>query len=642
MNMRLLTTILILVLVAFSPKAEKYALIIAVGDYPEEGKWPDISSMNDVIHIETALGRLGFRSENIIKIADKNATKAGIMEAFRQLSARAAAGDMVYIHFSGHGQQIPDQDGDEVDGLDEAIVPYDSPLEFKKGIYEGQKLMLDDELGSITNEIRKKCGPKGQVLLILDSCHSGTGTRGMGKVRGTDKIMAPANYKPSGQKADTKQNDRNDTAADMAPMASFFGASPRELNYETRDEQSRPVGSLSYAFAAITGQIRQSESMADVFARIKQRMSMTSPRQNPQFEGTEGMSFLGGTSVAKSEEYRLTDINDRINVTGGFGTITDVFAGTTVEIYTDDPKKPVANGEVVKSYLTTCTIKLTDSLAAGDNLYKVAIKERSEPPTETSVKNMVDQSDQLYPAISRAIDTPLSRGATDDADLYVLRRDRNLKIETKEGTEIMTLAAENTSSDVMTDEIRECVRAYAQSQFLRTYENEGGKFDFSLMIKKVDCHNSKMEIAKSSPDSLFYGECVRFEVVNNGLSGAYFSLLDIQPNNQINLVIPATDLGHTADEYFLDPGEKYVTSYPIEISEPEGREVLKLILSKKPLQLQNIISTRGRTTRGVESLNSFENILASSFQVQSRGTKVKKSSNEEVGTKTLVFNIVKR
>ena len=224
MNMRLLTTILILVLVAFSPKAEKYALIIAVGDYPEEGKWPDISSMNDVIHIETALGRLGFRSENIIKIADKNATKAGIMEAFRQLSARAAAGDMVYIHFSGHGQQIPDQDGDEVDGLDEAIVPYDSPLEFKKGIYEGQKLMLDDELGIITNEIRKKCGPKGQVLLILDSCHSGTGTRGMGKVRGTDKIMAPANYKPSGQKADTKQNDRNDTAADIVRTAEKTGA----------------------------------------------------------------------------------------------------------------------------------------------------------------------------------------------------------------------------------------------------------------------------------------------------------------------------------------------------------------------------------------------------------------------------------
>ena len=103
-------------------------------------------------------------------------------------------GDIVVLHYSGHGQQIYDDDGDEIDGYDEAIIPYDGKISFKTGKYGGENHLRDDELGRMINQIRKKIGQAGDVIVILDSCHSGTATRDFSPSRGTDiKFEIPIN-----------------------------------------------------------------------------------------------------------------------------------------------------------------------------------------------------------------------------------------------------------------------------------------------------------------------------------------------------------------------------------------------------------------------------------------------------------------
>ena len=49
------------------------------------------------------------------------------------------SGDIVYLHFSCHGQPVEDLDGDEKDGWDESIVPYDAWKKPISGIYDGKK-----------------------------------------------------------------------------------------------------------------------------------------------------------------------------------------------------------------------------------------------------------------------------------------------------------------------------------------------------------------------------------------------------------------------------------------------------------------------------------------------------------------------
>ena len=71
--------------------------------------------------------------------------------------------DSLFLHYSGHGVQMKDGEGDEVDGLDEVIIP----LDFKKGQWDS--MIRDDDLKSLlTTKLPKGVrdriqGPKGKL-----------------------------------------------------------------------------------------------------------------------------------------------------------------------------------------------------------------------------------------------------------------------------------------------------------------------------------------------------------------------------------------------------------------------------------------------------------------------------------------------
>lgn len=194
---------LILFLIAFAfyaEAAEKRALLIGISDYPTvkghpELEWSDIHGANDVATLAPTLKNQGFKTTSL---TDSKATAANIRKAFRQLEASATAGDLIYIHFSGHGQAVEDKNGDEADGWDEAIIPYDARIKYAKGIYEGENHILDDELESYFTTIRNKIGRSGYLYIVLDACHMGGASRGDEEeedelfVRGTDKGFSPS------------------------------------------------------------------------------------------------------------------------------------------------------------------------------------------------------------------------------------------------------------------------------------------------------------------------------------------------------------------------------------------------------------------------------------------------------------------
>lgn len=155
MSRTVLNTVIILLMAlpsfpAFSQsktKPNKIALVIGIGKYQPGNGWKDIHGDNDVYLIRHALVNAGFSEENIYTLKNESATKAGILEAFKQLSDKVASGDIVVLHFSCHGQQITDTNGDEADGFDEALVPYDAPSDTKKNAaYTGDNHLTDDEL----------------------------------------------------------------------------------------------------------------------------------------------------------------------------------------------------------------------------------------------------------------------------------------------------------------------------------------------------------------------------------------------------------------------------------------------------------------------------------------------------------------
>ena len=623
-------------------RSEKHALIIAIGDYPQESYWPDISSKNDVHHIQSALLQLGWTSDNIINIQDAQATQAGIISQLELLQSKVNEGDIVFIHYSGHGQQVADDNGDELDHLDEAIVPYDSPMAFEKGIYEGERLIRDDFIGSSTKKIRKILGPKGQVILILDSCHSGTGTRGMGKVRGTDRIMAADDFVSNIRSGEKSIGLNNINEADLAPMASYYGASPRELNYETLDDQSKPVGSLSYAISSVLAKMKTIYSFEELFERVKLKMKVLAPRQNPQWEGPKDVLLLGGKLPTQEEYFNVSDIVSPTLIKAEVGTISDVFAGSTVEVYSKDSGEVLCRGSVDQAMLAQSNIKLETPLEIGeDELIIIKVKEKAYAGLKANISTLFDEESNWKNIDHHINSLPMVDKVVENADLFISENEnQEIVISTRDGSILYTQNYKSNLEPRIQADVVNIIRGHIQGNFLKGYENPNSHHEFDLSIVIVDCKtNEELKTIKNQEGELPIGSCVQFKVTNTGLQGAYFSLIDIQPDNMINLIAPAVDLGYTADEYYLKAGASYTTNYTIEIAQPSGQETIKLISSKSPLDLSGIISSQGKSTRGIATKNPFEKMFAETYNVNTRGAKIKRK-DEEVGTKTLYFNIV--
>lgn len=158
--------------------AKKRALLIVISHYPQTTKsnpctWTNTHGSNDVHLLRGTLQKQGFR---ITTLTNAQATASHIRRALKRLCQLAAKGDMAVIHFSGHGQPFEDLSGDEADGWDEAIVPYDAKKCYSR-TYTGRCHIIDDELERYINSLRTTVGPRGFVYVVLDAYHMGGASR---------------------------------------------------------------------------------------------------------------------------------------------------------------------------------------------------------------------------------------------------------------------------------------------------------------------------------------------------------------------------------------------------------------------------------------------------------------------------------
>jgi hypothetical protein len=263
----------------------KRALIIAVGAYrPQATGWQPLSARNDVPLVRDALARHGFAAANVAVLTDGDCTKAGIVTAIeRYLIAAAQPGDVVFLHFTGHGQQIVDDNDEETDGMDEALIPIDAPYNYRKKGYSGENHLRDDEFGRLLDRMRRKVGAAGEVIFTIDACHSGSVTRGEAQ---------------EGEDAETsgyiEMPVLPDAQAALAPFVVFSSSSYDQPTSETIDPAlRRAVGPLSYAFSKSFAALGPKATYRSLFAEIKNIMATKVPKQTPQVEGDLDRPVLG-------------------------------------------------------------------------------------------------------------------------------------------------------------------------------------------------------------------------------------------------------------------------------------------------------------------------------------------------------------
>ncbi len=638
---------------------KKIALIVAVGKYPEGQRyWKNLSSEKDLEYIKEALIKNGFEVKNIATLVNEKATKAGMITALNKLADKAMAGDIVYFHFSGHGQQIQDDpnDGylDEADGYDEALIPYDAKGIWDAVDYKGEKHFRDDLLSEKLNNIRKKVGAKGSVVVVLDACHSGTATRSAGIVRGVPEPLQRNNYKPNTDiTLGSHTSDKgffDNLKANMGSIVVFSGSSPNQPNRETTDKEGKSVGSLSYHFAQTITNLPVNSNYKLLFEKVKAAVQADEPTQIPMFEGDASLKIFSNQYIPLKEvivaEMRFNNAKNNFNDTTFIiqrGVYNNVNTGTTLNVYLLGTNELYCKA-IVQQAGSFQSICVANKKLSSHNSYEVKIESLQYGAVSASylIKNNTKENKWIH---------QLSSFLQPQSFLYENKNpDYTINIEYKNNQYILQLIEKNDSVRYSTevartdslslndlDEMLESIKKGMRVKYLRKMEDGGSLANFVnveiIPLQKIDDKN----------ELIFYPmDSFMLKIKSNYDGVLYYTILDLLPNNEVKVLVPDTLFSASDADYSLRQGQEKTLRFTTDETSVTGKEFLKVIYSPYPIDLRpsfqlNTVRTRSEKIKPLEKL--MDDLFPNNTKTLTRSNPVK---IDDIAIKTVGFTLRKK
>ncbi|PIL35656.1 hypothetical protein GSI_02386 [Ganoderma sinense ZZ0214-1] len=288
---------------------KKKALCIGINYFRQSAELK--GCINDARNVQKFLKELWhYRDDDIVMLTDdaqnprQIPTRENIIQAMQWLVRNAQPNDSLFFHYSGHGGQTKDLDGDEADGFDEVIYPVD---------FERAGHIVDD----LMHDIMVKPLPPGcRLTAIFDSCHSGSvldlpymySTEGkikepnLAAEAGQGVLSAVTSYARgdmggvfssvsgllktatgSTQRAERKTRETKTSPADVI---SWSGCKDSQTSADTF-EAGQSTGAMSYAFMTCLRQNQQQsyqQLLQNIRAILRQKYS-----QKPQLSSSHPM-----------------------------------------------------------------------------------------------------------------------------------------------------------------------------------------------------------------------------------------------------------------------------------------------------------------------------------------------------------------
>lgn len=142
----------------------KKALLVGINYYNVPGCRLN-GCINDIVNMKnTLIANYGYTENDIVMLRDdstayRQPTAQNIIGWLNALVAISSQCEEIWFHYSGHGSQIRDTNGDEKTGLDSVIVPVD---------FQNVGVITDDLIFAFVKNA--KC----RTMLLFDSCNSGS------------------------------------------------------------------------------------------------------------------------------------------------------------------------------------------------------------------------------------------------------------------------------------------------------------------------------------------------------------------------------------------------------------------------------------------------------------------------------------
>jgi hypothetical protein len=262
----------------------KRALCIGINDYP--GTDSDLEGcVNDCNDWASVLEKRGFSVRLMLNSA---ATGKAMRKAIQTLVSTARTSDTTVIQYSGHGSFVPDVDGDEPDGTDECLCPYD---------VKSQGPITDDELF----ELLRPQAPGVKVVMISDSCHSGTVARfapiltpptivGNDAPQRKVRFLPPSLYLPRREvaKLGARRALRSSSPPGRYAALLLAGCRDTEYSYDAYF-RGRPNGAFSFVALQALKKMPAGATYSDWYKMIRRMLPSRQYPQTPNLYGSTRM-----------------------------------------------------------------------------------------------------------------------------------------------------------------------------------------------------------------------------------------------------------------------------------------------------------------------------------------------------------------
>lgn len=587
-----------------------YALLVGVNRYAA-GFIPTLKGCrNDVELIASVLrNRFEIAEDQLRILTDEQATHAGIKQAFREHLIGAAqnaqaAGQPIpafLFHFSGHGSMAVSTTGTKVTGVDETIVPHDSR---QAGILD----IKDWELGQLIDEL---AAYTQNITVILDCCHSGSGTRDTEMVtRQCPPDLRPQPERPPAMVAGTR--DANSGTLKPLRHVLLAACSHSQSANEYVDESTQEkmcYGALSYSLAEEWGKTPSGNATyREIHQRVCRRLWQWYPLQSPQCEGDRDRVLFGGTRPPRDLWISVTGKQDDL-IKIDAGAVHGMAEGVELAVYPEELRQVTAES-VPRARLVVSQRDAVSSLCQ-------VIEGGPEIAIGSRVR-MTTYSSQLVRSVSLAKASPSTRAALEQrltqlsvssavqvtldalADLHVVADASGDSLCDAAG---VPLEASTATRNV--ESLNTSIRKWAKYLNAQRIENPAPQSPLRGQVGIEIKLGHGTILSDSSQALLEAGEAgVDIEVVltNRSADPLYFSLLNFGYDGSIALLWPGDG------ERIPVPGGKSITikdlqlSFPAEDSRIQVRESLKLFATRTATDFESLTMNGAGQSAGTRSV----------------------------------------
>ena len=589
-----------------------HALLVGINDW----KYPkQIKSLkgchNDVSLMQSILQKtFGEERTSISKLHDQEATADGIAAAFRSHliepariwfennPGKAHESPAFLFHYSGHGTQVSAPANSKASGLDETLCTWD----MEKGKNFG---LRDWQLGDLIAELTKYTD---NVTIILDCCHSGSGTRDIDesltpRQAEPDLSPPPKDLRPPSRSASRGDSDEDEgfrlAVSERSVLMAACKSTQKAFEYthkktaNTDDSKPSPPkvnGAFTYSLSQALANLPPGKvpTYDELYRKTCRFLSYKSRSQRPQLEGGRERTLFG-TQVKPRDLWMSIRSEDkkagRYEVDGGLChgiTVGSELAGYKNATREADKDRVLSKLRVVESEAVRCFCEPIGSEQIVFLDMPVGVLKLVPDDTRRTVKlesEMLDRLTKHNDPLTTSVVDLVSEGPADlilsrDGDVYALKDAENRFLEE---------VPANVDDTALARILNRWARYFAALDISNDSVGPGlaDKVSIRLLNAPSKSENNPIEHPSGEVIRIEHGAIVRIEVENTSKVPLYITILAFTASGEVQMMYP-TEAGHREQ---LRPNEPYRTGrYRLMINGDQlmdSTDTLKVIATKE-------------------------------------------------------------